>query len=143
MAKPPKLKTLRPEDYDFNGDASEWGPKLLQVLSTFCGDVTNAMSGQLTAPENIRREEWEITFTTGAALSLDQSPFPLMLTPKVVTQPRHIWVTSIEDISVSGGGSPVAAVQPFWQRTSEGQVKMRFVHGLLENQTYRMRGLME
>lgn len=143
MAQPPKLKRLLPEDYDFEADATEWGPKLLGVLTQFCGDVTNALTGQLTKGQNIRGEEWELEFSTGASVAVDASPFPLFLTPKVAINPRHLWVTFIENTSVAGGGETAGAAQPFWQLAADGKVKIRLIHGLDTNATYKLRGLME
>ena len=140
MATPPKLKSLRPEDYDFNGEASEWGPKLLQVLTQFCGDVTSALSGQLTTPENIKAEERDIDFNTGAAVAIDSSPFPLIISPQLVKFPKTVTVTNP---CRSGGTVPLAAAQPVFRLTSDGGVELRLVTGLDVNSSYKMRFKLE
>jgi len=134
---------LRPEDYDFNGEASEWGPKLLQALTTFCGDVTNALTGQLTRPQNIRGEEWEVVFDSGASPTIDSAPFPIYRTPSTAVSPRHVWVTLVEDITDSTAAAPASAVTPVWRLASDGKVVFRYFLGLDASRRYRIRGLME
>jgi hypothetical protein len=137
MATPPKLKTLRPEDYDFNGDAAEWGPKLLAVLSTFCGDVTAALSGALTIPENVRGEDREVTFaTTATTPAIDAAPFPVTISPQSVKYPKA--VTMLNPV-VSDGAVPAAAAQVVFRLGSDGSVIIRFVTGIEVSKTYKMR----
>jgi hypothetical protein len=145
VAPPPKLKTLRPEDYDFNGEASEWGPKLLQVLSTFCSDVTNALSKNLTRGENLRGGNWELNFTTGGTVAIDTAPFPKFITPQFKVDPKnfHLWITDIRDTTDSTDTSPSGGVSPCYRLTSNGMVEVRLISGLDANRTYVVRGLME
>jgi hypothetical protein len=136
MAKPPKLKTLRPEDYDFSADASEWAPKLLQALSTFCSDVTNALSGLLDS-ENIRREDRDFEFTTpSGSVALDAAPFPIVLKPQKVTYPKGVTVL---DPVVADGAVPAAAAQVIKSLDKDGNVVVRYVTGIEVSKTYKMR----
>jgi hypothetical protein len=145
MAKPPKLKTLRPEDYDFNGEASEWGPKLLQILSAFCSDVTNALSKGLTRGENLRGGRWQARFTTNATVAIDSAPFPLYLTPGFQPDPKdfHLWITDIRDVTDSTDAPPSGGASPCYRLTSDGRVELRLISGLDASRTYEVRGLME
>jgi hypothetical protein len=145
MAKPPKLKTLRPEDFDFNGEATEWGPKLLQTLSSFCGDVTNALSRQLTRADNIRGEERDVIFTTNSNVTTaDASPWPVSITPQTATQPKNVYVTAVENLTDSSAvGVPSGAVLPIWRLDSKGNVVFRFFTSLNVDTKYRIRVVME
>lgn len=144
MAEPPKLKRLRPEDFDFEADASEWGPKLLLVLTQFCTEVTEALTGRLTRPQNVRGEEWEVAFTTPNPVAIDAAPFPLApIKPKYTLAPRHVWVTFAEDITDATRAAPLASVSPVWHLNSDGNVVFRLFHGLDTERRYRIRGLME
>ncbi len=106
MAPPPKLKRLRPEDYDFEAPPSEWGPKLLEVLTQFCGDVSAALTGQVSYGENIRSEEREIRvqMPSGSG-SADAAPYPLFLKPQRALQPRNMVVTHVKMEATTG--SPI------------------------------------
>lgn len=145
MANPPKLKRLRPEDFDFEAEASEWGPKLLEVLTQFCGDVTSALTGQLTRPQNVKGASWEVTFTTGGSIAIDAAPFPLYVTPSFSVDPKnfHLWITGAEDITDATATAFASGVFPHYRLTSDGRVCFRHFTGLNTSRRYRIRGLME
>jgi len=146
VSAPPKLKRLLPEDYDFAGDATEWGPKLLQVLTTFCSDVTNALSGGLTRTQNMRGEEREAVFdftNVGTPPAADLTPFPLSIVPRSTPNPRNLTVTFVEDITDATGLVPAGAVMPFWRLSADGAVVIRYLTGLDAGRRYRVRFLME
>lgn len=136
MSPPPSLKQIDTSQLD---DADEWFlERFLPQLNSFLRDVSSLLAGRLTRGDNIRGEEREIAFTTGAIVALDTSPFPLYLTPQFARAPRHITITCPNLDSI-----PEGACQPIWRLTSDGRVEIRRISGLMDNTSYKMRFLLE
>lgn len=132
MASPPSLKRLATESFE---DADDWFKEMfLPLLNGFLGDVANALNRSLDG-DNILREDREFIFTTGATVAIDAPPFPLFFTPQVAKQPHNLIITN----NAVDGVSPIGAVQPVWDRTADGRVRLRLLTGLDANTRYKMR----
>lgn len=120
-------------------DAEPWFvERFLPQLNPFLRDVCAALAGNLTRGENVRGEEREIEFTTGAVVAADTAPFPLKLVPQLAKRPRHVYVTN-----ACLEATPIHAVQPFWELDSSGNVVIHLFTGLDTATRYRIRLMME
>jgi len=131
MALPPKLKRLPSDAFE---DAPEWFLDVfLPAFNEFTTQVTNALNGGLTAPENVSSyiEQKVRVVTTSVA----GEGFPLIIANRLGRIPLCVVIASLELIS----GSPISsAVSVLWSVTGDGRLKINALPGLPLSSEFRV-----
>lgn len=132
MAAPPPVRRVAVEDFP---DAPEWFERFVESYNTFATAVSQALSGQIDRENIVSQLEENVRVVTGATVSSDVAPFPLIFKNRMPVQPRACWVVRAVN---QASGAPVfsTAVMPTWDLTSDGRVRIRYLSGLSANSKY-------
>lgn len=132
MGAIPQLKRLSREDFK---DAPAWFGRFLDLLSTFIGDVSGALGGQLDA-SNLRKQFEPMTVTTKAVLA---DSFPLTFKNRLGAAPKKVALVRCIPETLPTSWVGVAAVGvPAWDLTSAGLIRIRYIGGLAVSTKYQL-----
>lgn len=130
MASPPSLKRLDESKFDDMPDS--FHSEFLPAFNGFTSDTTNGLTELLARPVEYR----ELVFTTpSSSVSENAAPFPLYLKPQTA---KNWSICTVVNPTLRDGASPGAAAQALYEKTADGQLKVRFVTGITTSTTYKM-----
>jgi hypothetical protein len=131
MAQPPKLKRFAADAFE---GAEDWFlDGFLPAFNDFATTVTNALSGALSAPENINAY-----VEKGVRVLLGATPaeaFPIIIANRLGRIPESV---SVASYSTTEGATPTVAVGIRWDVTGDGRVRILDFPGLQASSEYRV-----
>lgn len=126
----PKLKAISAEDFQ---DAPEWFRKFIETLNPFLTDVTNLLTGRLTA-ENLQRQVSTITVVTAASVPDTFANSRVRVKNKLAAKPIEVRIGQI--VPKSQGDTLTAAVGLTWDYLQTGEIRIKGMPGLNASKTY-------
>ena len=132
MSVAPQPVSIRTEDYP---DAPDWFMDFARLFNSHANDVQAALSKGLTLDDNGAGQYVTRDFTTGASVTADAAPFPLIITPSFSTRPRLL-IVEAQNLTdpTAHFGTPL-----FPTTTWDGkQLAIRFLTGLSATTAYRV-----
>lgn len=132
MSQPPSLTRFNIENYE---GAPEWFALFIADLNTPLGQLADAVGGDLVRGDNVRGQKWsKVRVSTGASVTADASPFPIFLKLDTGFVPE---VLLLGKISLPANATlPTDAIQPYWETTNDGRIKIRYLSGLAASTVY-------
>lgn len=136
MSVPPRQHRVQLDDFGALQPALRMVlERVLRPLNTFVAEVATALRGRLTFEDNHLAQRIAYELKTDAADRLTSFGFHLHLKDGMPAYPIAVWLLSAKN-KTDPTTTYYEPVWCHWEATGDGRVKIKFISGVTEGQTY-------